>query len=72
MTVSYTHGLHDLGNGVYAFLQPDGSWGMSNAGLVVGEIELPSEGTAFPRIAPSYGCILAGSQLPVGGSNIPA
>jgi glyoxylase-like metal-dependent hydrolase (beta-lactamase superfamily II) len=34
-TRPYTHGLHDLGNGCYAWLQPDGSWGWSNAGLVV-------------------------------------
>jgi cyclase len=32
---TYTKGLHDLGNGCYAYLQPDGSWGWSNAGLVV-------------------------------------
>ena len=31
----YTRGLHDLGNGIYAYLQPDGSWGWSNAGLIV-------------------------------------
>jgi glyoxylase-like metal-dependent hydrolase (beta-lactamase superfamily II) len=31
----YTKGLHDLGNGLWAWLQPDGSWGWSNAGLVV-------------------------------------
>ncbi|HLZ60053.1 MAG TPA: MBL fold metallo-hydrolase [Ktedonosporobacter sp.] len=31
---SYTKGLHDLGCSVYAYLQPDGSWGWSNAGLV--------------------------------------
>lgn len=31
----YTKGLHDLGNGIYAYLQPDGSWGWSNAGLIV-------------------------------------
>jgi glyoxylase-like metal-dependent hydrolase (beta-lactamase superfamily II) len=30
----YTKGLHDLGNGCYAYLQPDGSWGWSNAGLI--------------------------------------
>jgi len=30
----YTKGLHDLGNGCFAYLQPDGSWGWSNAGLV--------------------------------------
>ena len=34
-TKPFTKGLHDLGNGIYAWLQPDGSWGWSNAGLVV-------------------------------------
>jgi hypothetical protein len=33
--MSYTRGLHDLGTGCFAWLQPDGSWGWSNAGLVV-------------------------------------
>jgi cyclase len=32
---AYTKGLRDIGNGCYAYLQPDGSWGWSNAGLVV-------------------------------------
>ena len=32
---AYAHGLHELGPGSYAWLQPDGSWGWSNAGLVV-------------------------------------
>jgi glyoxylase-like metal-dependent hydrolase (beta-lactamase superfamily II) len=31
----FTRGLHDLGNSCFAWLQPDGSWGWSNAGLVV-------------------------------------
>jgi glyoxylase-like metal-dependent hydrolase (beta-lactamase superfamily II) len=30
----YTRGLHELGDGLYAWLAPDGSWGWSNAGLV--------------------------------------
>ena len=30
----YTKGLHDLGNGCFAYLQPDGGWGWSNAGLI--------------------------------------
>ncbi|MFZ1488846.1 MAG: MBL fold metallo-hydrolase [Ilumatobacteraceae bacterium] len=34
---AYTLGLHELGEGCLAYLQPDGSWGWSNAGLVVGE-----------------------------------
>lgn len=37
----YTKGLHDLGNSVYAYLQPNGTWGWSNAGIVVdGEASL--------------------------------
>lgn len=34
MARPFTHGLHDLGKGGYAWLQPDGGWGLSNAGLV--------------------------------------
>jgi len=30
----FTKGVHDLGTGCYAYLQPDGTWGWSNAGLV--------------------------------------
>ncbi len=33
--MSYRKGLHDLGTGCFAWLQPDGSWGWSNAGLIV-------------------------------------
>jgi len=32
---AFTKGLHDLGNGVYAYIQPDGSWCLNNAGLIV-------------------------------------
>jgi glyoxylase-like metal-dependent hydrolase (beta-lactamase superfamily II) len=35
MNWTYKKGLHDLGNGSYAWLAPDGSWGWSNAGLIV-------------------------------------
>lgn len=35
MKWQYTKGLHDLGNHCYAWLQPDGGWGLSNAGLIV-------------------------------------
>ena len=31
----FTHGLHDIGPRCYAWIQPDGGWGWSNAGLVV-------------------------------------
>jgi glyoxylase-like metal-dependent hydrolase (beta-lactamase superfamily II) len=31
---AYRKGLHELGGGCFAWLQPDGGWGWSNAGLV--------------------------------------
>ena len=33
--MSYQRGLREVGDGLYAYLQPDGGWGWSNAGLVV-------------------------------------
>ncbi|HEY2217669.1 MAG TPA: MBL fold metallo-hydrolase [Solirubrobacteraceae bacterium] len=33
--MSYTRGLHEVGDGAFAYLQPDGGWGWSNAGLIV-------------------------------------
>ncbi len=35
--VAYTRGLHELGDGLYAYLQPDGGWGWSNAGLITAD-----------------------------------
>jgi cyclase len=32
---AYERGLQEVGDGLYAYLQPDGGWGWSNAGLVV-------------------------------------
>jgi len=34
---AYEKGLHDIGNGCYAYLQPLGGWGYSNAGLIVAD-----------------------------------
>lgn len=34
MRGSYSKGLHELDRGCWAWIQPDGSWGWSNAGLV--------------------------------------
>src|SRR3954452_17577792 len=34
---AFTKGLHEVADGVFAYLQPDGSWGWSNAGLVVSD-----------------------------------
>ncbi len=33
----YSLGLHEIGDGLHAYLQPDGGWGWSNAGLIVGD-----------------------------------
>jgi cyclase len=33
----FTTGVHELGDGCFAYLQPDGGWGWSNAGLIVGD-----------------------------------
>lgn len=35
--MTYEKGLQEVADGVFAYLQPDGGWGWSNAGLVVGE-----------------------------------
>jgi cyclase len=35
--VPFTKGLHEVADGVWAYLQPDGGWGWSNAGLVTGD-----------------------------------
>jgi hypothetical protein len=32
--VPYTKGAHEVADGVWAYLQPDGGWGSSNAGLI--------------------------------------
>lgn len=34
---AYEEGLWDLGNSIYAWMVPNGSWGESNSGLVVGD-----------------------------------
>jgi glyoxylase-like metal-dependent hydrolase (beta-lactamase superfamily II) len=37
--IPFTLGLHEIAPGVYAYLQPDGGWGLSNAGLIIGKDE---------------------------------
>ena len=34
--MAFQKGLHEVADGVWAYLQPDGGWGWSNAGLVTG------------------------------------
>ena len=62
---SYTRGLHDLGNSVYAYLQPDGSWGWSNAGIV-------TDGTASLLIDTLFDLKLTQEMLDTMRRSIPA
>jgi glyoxylase-like metal-dependent hydrolase (beta-lactamase superfamily II) len=45
--VDYERGLVQVGDRTYAYLQPDGSWGWSNAGLIVGDNEAVLVDTFF-------------------------
>jgi cyclase len=62
---SYSRGLHDLGNSVYAYLQPDGSWGWSNAGIV-------TSGTASLLIDTLFDLKLTQEMLDTMRRSIPA
>jgi cyclase len=37
VSIAYRKGLHELGDGLFAYLQPDGTWGWSNAGLIAAD-----------------------------------
>lgn len=43
-TPGFNRGLHEIGDGLFAWLQPDGGWGWSNAGLIVAGT--PGDGAA--------------------------
>jgi cyclase len=62
---SYTRGLHDLGNSVYAYLQPDGSWGWSNAGII-------ADGETSLLVDTLYDLKLTGEMLATMRRSIPA
>lgn len=62
---TYTHGLHDLGNTVYAYLQPNGSWGWSNSGIIV-------DGEASLLVDTLYDLKLTGEMLATMRRSIPA
>jgi len=48
----FTQGLHELANGGYAWLQPDGGWGWSNAGLIVdGDVSIVVDTLFDKRLA---------------------
>lgn len=45
--MAYEKGLVDLGSGLWAWMQPDGGWGFSNAGLITGDGEAALVDTLF-------------------------
>lgn len=45
--MGYERGLTEVADGVHAYLQPDGTWGWSNAGLIVGDSESALIDTLF-------------------------
>ncbi|MGO9488598.1 MAG: MBL fold metallo-hydrolase [Solirubrobacteraceae bacterium] len=53
---SYERGLAEVGDGVHAYLQPDGGWGWSNAGLV-------SDGSSALLIDTLFDLDLTGAML---------
>jgi hypothetical protein len=66
MTIwQYTKGLHDLGNDIYAYLQPDGTWGWSNAGLI-------TDGEASLLIDTLFDLRLTGEMLGTMRRSLPA
>jgi cyclase len=64
-TWQYTRGLHDLGNDIYAYLQPDGTWGWSNAGLI-------TDGEASLLIDTLFDLKLTGEMLDTMRRSLPA
>jgi cyclase len=61
----YTHGLHDLGNSVYAYLQPNGSWGWSNSGIII-------DGDTSLLVDTLYDLKLTGEMLETMRKSLPA
>jgi glyoxylase-like metal-dependent hydrolase (beta-lactamase superfamily II) len=54
--VRYEKGPHEIADGVWAYLQPDGGWGWSNAGLVV-------DGDAALLVDTLFDLVLTGEML---------
>lgn len=64
-TRPYERGLTDLGGGSWAWLQPDGSWGWSNAGLV-------TDGESNLLVDTLFDLNLTGEMLAAMRASIPA
>lgn len=64
-TRPYQRGLADLGGGSWAWLQPDGSWGWSNAGLV-------TDGEANLLVDTLFDLRLTGAMLDAMRASVPS
>ncbi len=63
--MNYSKGLHEVGEGLYAYLQPDGSWGWSNAGLI-------TDGDCTLLVDTLYDLSLTGEMLKAMRDAVPA
>ncbi len=45
----YNKGIHQIGNGVWAYLLPDGDWGYSNSGLIESDGQFVLIDTLFDK-----------------------
>ncbi len=61
----FTKGLHEIGTDCFAYLQPDGSWGWSNAGLVC-------DGEASLLVDTLFDLKLTGEMLDTMRKSVPA
>ena len=61
--MAYTRGAHEVGDGLWAYLQPDGGWGWSNAGLVTPPVSIrlgPKPAMVSAKIVVVLGGVLRG------------
>ena len=66
----FSKGLHDIGNGVYAYLLPDGSWGWSNAGLICDGEESLLVDTLFDEVLTADMLSTMKNAAGIGGDDI--
>jgi hypothetical protein len=65
VVMRYERGLREIGDGCYAYLQPNGSWGWNNAGLI-------SDGGASLLVDTLYDVRLTGQMLEAMRAAVPA
>jgi len=70
MKWKFEKGLQEIGNGQYAYIQPDGSWGWSNAGLVVDGEESLLVDTLFDEKLTGEMLSIMKDATGIGGSDI--